>query len=71
MGNRFNESIVEEAALAWLESVGWSVRHGLTLAPDTPTAERSDYGKVVLEQRLRDALARLNPDLPVEALDDA
>ena len=69
--NDFNESVIEEAALAWLESVGWSVRHGLTIAPDTPTAERSDYGKVVLEQRLRDALARLNPDLPVEALDEA
>ena len=36
-----------------------------------PTAERSDYGQVVLEQRLRDALADLNPALPVAALDDA
>jgi type I restriction enzyme, R subunit len=34
-------------------------------------AERQDYGQVVLEQRLRDALARLNPDLPPEALQDA
>ena len=41
------------------------------IAPDTPKAERSDYGKVVLEQRLRDALDRLNPDLPAAALDDA
>jgi hypothetical protein len=37
----------------------------------TPTAERSDYGQVVLAQRLRDALARLKPRLPAEALDDA
>ena len=28
-------------------------------------------GQVVLEQRLRDALTRLNPDLPTAALDDA
>jgi type I restriction enzyme R subunit len=34
-------------------------------------SERQDYGQVVLEQRLRDALARLNPDLPPEALQDA
>ena len=41
------------------------------IAPDTPGAERTDYGEVVLERRLRDALDRLNPDLPAAALDDA
>jgi type I restriction enzyme R subunit len=65
------ESIVEQAALAWLESLGWSVKHGQDIAPDTLFAERRDYGQVILEQRLRDALVRLNPDLPAEALDDA
>ena len=66
-----SESVVEQAALAWLESCGWNVAHGPKIAPDTPGAERADYGAVVLERRLRDALARLNPDLPAEALDDA
>ena len=65
------ESVVEDAALDWLESLGWSVVHGPDIAPDTPGAERVDYGEVVLERRLRDALARLNPDLPATALDDA
>ncbi|MGQ9862757.1 MAG: type I restriction endonuclease subunit R, partial [Thiobacillaceae bacterium] len=41
------------------------------MAPDTPTAERTDYGQVWLSQRLRDALARLNAELPAEALEDA
>ena len=45
--------------------------HGPDVAPEAAGAERADYGRVVLEQRLRDALARLNPDLPAEALDDA
>ena len=67
----FAESTVEDAALAWLESLGWNVAHGPDIAPDTPGAERGDYGAVVLERRLRDALARLNPTLPTEALDDA
>jgi type I restriction enzyme R subunit len=67
----FAESIVEEAALAWLEGSGWSVRHGADIAPGEPGAERGDYGQVILEQRLRDALARLNPDLPAAALEDA
>ncbi len=65
------ESIVESAALAWLSELGWQVRHGTEIAPDGLFAERQDYGQVVLEQRLRDALARLNPDLPPEALQDA
>ncbi|MGH8703391.1 MAG: type I restriction endonuclease subunit R, partial [Burkholderiales bacterium] len=68
---RFTESVVEEAALAWLESIGWRVAHGPDIAPDMPAAERTDYGQVVLEQRLRDALARLNPTLPAEALESA
>ncbi len=67
----FSENVVEEAALAWLEGVGWRVQHGRDLAPDAPAGERTDYGQVVLEQRLRDALARLNSALPPEALDDA
>jgi type I restriction enzyme R subunit len=67
----FTESVVEEAALAWLESTGWRIAHGPDIAPDMPAAERHDYGEVVLAQRLRDALARLNPDLPAEALEDA
>ncbi len=65
------ESTIEDAALSWLEGVGWTVAHGSDIAPDTPNAERDDYGEVVLEERLRSALARLNPDLPGDAVDDA
>jgi type I restriction enzyme R subunit len=69
--NAFTESIVEQAALAWLEGAGWQVRNGAEIAPGEPAAERDDYAQVILAQRLRDALARLNPALPLEALDDA
>jgi type I restriction enzyme R subunit len=71
MNGAFTESVVEEAALAWLESAGWQIAHGPDIAPDMPAAERADYSDVVLARRLRDAIARLNPELPVEALDDA
>ena len=63
----FLESTVETAALAYLENIGWTIAHG----PDIAAEERTDYGQVILEQRLRDALARLNPSLPASALDDA
>ena len=65
------EAVVEEAALAWLRGLGWRVAHGPDIAPDAPNAERGDYGQVVLERRLQDALTELNPSLPASALDDA
>src|SRR5262245_4651426 len=65
------ESVVELAALAWLESRGWSVLNGADSGPGELAAERGAYSHVILAQRLRDALARLNPDLPAEGLEDA
>jgi len=69
----FTESVVEQAALAWLESLGYGVVHGPDIAAGTPAAERDDpnYRDVVLERRLRQGLVRLNPDLPADALEDA
>jgi len=69
----FTESVVEDAALAWLAGLGWSVRHGPDLAAGQPGAERGEpaYRDVVLEGRLRAALARLNPALPPEAREEA
>lgn len=69
--SRLDEAQVEQAALAWLEGIGWQARNGAEIAPGEPAAERDDYGQVVLAQRLREALARLNPALPAEALEDA
>ena len=67
----FSESVVEQAALAWLESGGWQVVNGADIAPGEAGAERSSYSQVALERRLREALARLNPNLPAEAHEDA
>ena len=66
-----SESTVEAAALEWLATIGWQTAHGPDIAPDAPSAERDNYGHVVLERRLRDALGKLNPSLPTWALDDA
>ena len=64
------EADVEKAALAWLTDLGWGVEHGPDIAPHTLNAEREDYGQVVLQRRLRDALPELNPSRPTDALDD-
>ena len=64
-----SEADVETSALSWLSSLGWQTDYGPDIAPDTPGAERTDFTQVVLEERLRDALLNLNPDLPPSALE--
>jgi type I restriction enzyme R subunit len=72
-GSHFSESVVEDAALAWLEAQGYAIAHGPEIAFGEPAAERVDenYRDVVLQGRLSDALARLNPHLPADTLEDA
>ena len=67
----FAEAVVEQAALAWFEAIGYGVRHGPDIAPGGPRRERDSYRQVVLERRLREALRRLNPHLPTDALAEA
>ena len=73
MSANFSESVVEDATLGWLNVLGYSVLHGPDIAAGEPGAERSDpnYRDVLLERRLRQALVRLNTDLPPQALEDA
>lgn len=56
----FTESVVEDAALAWLQGRGYAVLHGSDIAAGELDAERSDpsYRDVVLDRRLRQAPAR-------------
>ena len=64
----FTESIVEQASLAWLESMDYTILSGLEIAPSEVQAERDNYGQVILERRLKQALQRLNPQVPADAL---
>jgi type I restriction enzyme R subunit len=67
----FTESEVEEAALDWLQGLGYQILSGPDISPDGPLSERAGYDAVVLWDRFRAALQRLNPDLPTEALEEA
>jgi len=67
----FTESTVEEAVLEWAEALDYAVLHGPDIAPEEPAAERTSYGEVVLAGRLKEAISRLNPRVPAEALDEA
>jgi len=60
----FAESEVEDAALIWLEGIGWSIKPGPEIAPGEIFAERNDYVQTVLEQRFRDG-GCVQPSHPV------
>lgn len=67
----FTESVVEQAALAWLEALGYTIISGPDIAPETPEAERETWDQVILPRRLHQALQQLNPGLPSSAIEDA
>jgi len=49
----------------------YTILSGPEIAPGEPAAEREDYEQVILESRLRQALQRLNPQVPIDALEEA
>lgn len=66
-----NESVVEKATLAWFEALGYSVVSGVSISPGEPGAERESYADVFLVGRLRSAIAKLNPHLPDDVVEEA
>ena len=68
--NAFTESVVEQAALDWFRALGYDVIGGPDMPPGPP-ALRESYADTIFPSVVRGALARLNPNLPNEALDDA
>ncbi|PCJ61609.1 MAG: DEAD/DEAH box helicase [Rhodospirillaceae bacterium] len=67
---RFTESHVEEAALEWFGGLGYEILHGPDISPDGPAPERTSYDDVILFDRFRAALERLNPHLSPDTLEE-
>ena len=65
------EDQLEQETLAWLAESGYAVHSGYDIAHDGPNPQRAHYREVVLAGRLREAIGRLNPDIPTAAHEDA
>ena len=65
------EAQVEQAAVEVMEDLGYSFVGGPTIAPSGEAPERASYADVILADRFRSALARINPHLGPDALEDA
>ncbi len=66
-----SEAAVEQALLDQLCALNYSVEREEDIGPDGHRSERESHDEVVLKKRFVDAVARLNPGLPLEARQDA
>src|SRR5262245_2645332 len=66
-----DEATLEEAVLDLFRTLGYQTAYGPTIGPQGEQRERATYGVVILEDRLRSALRRINPALPADAIDAA
>lgn len=68
---RITESDIEEFAIELLEKQGYQYIYGPSIAPDSETPERASFEDVVLLERLKTAVCRINPTVPADAREDA
>ena len=68
---RLTENAIEAFAIKLFERLGYSYIYAPEIAPDSERPERSRYEEVLLAERLRMAVRRINPLIPLAAQHDA
>lgn len=66
-----NENELEKLTISFLNNLGYDYKNGLEIAPDGENPERESYSDVVLNQRLKDALYKINRSMPDDAIEEA
>lgn len=66
-----SEAAVEQALLDQMRSLYYSIEREEDIGPDGLRPERESHDEVVLKNRFENAVTRLNPNLPLEARQDA
>ncbi|QUL37813.1 type I restriction endonuclease subunit R [Erythrobacter sp. JK5] len=69
--NKLTESEIEEFAISLLERQGYDYLYAPEIAPDGDRPERASFADVVLVDRLREAVARINPNIPPDSREEA
>ena len=64
-----NEETIEQACLDYFRALGYETVYGPEIGPGGIAEERKAWGEVILKERLRDAVQRINKDLPFSAVD--
>ena len=68
---KITENDIELYTIEELKRLGFQFLHGTDISPDGEFPERQAYSDVILKDRLRTALQRLNPAIPADAGEQA
>lgn len=68
---RLTENAIEAFAIKLFERLGYSYIYAPEITPDGERPERSRYDEVLLTERLRTAVRRINPSIPASAQQEA
>lgn len=68
---KITESEIEDLTISLLEHQGYQYIYAPDIAPDSDTPERDRFEDVLLLERLRKAIGRINPGIPADAREDA
>ena len=71
MKSSLTEDEIEQYQLQLLQNLGYAYHHGYDLQPEGKDQERENFGEIVLKDRLQQAIHRLNPTIPADALNQA
>jgi type I restriction enzyme R subunit len=71
MATSISENDIELYTLEDLQELGYDYIHGGIIAPEGTASERQAFSDVILEERLRQAIQKLNPDVPTNAREQA
>jgi type I restriction enzyme R subunit len=65
------ENSIEQSAIEMLQSQGWEYVHGKDISPEGIFCERESFSEIVLLKRLRTAISKINPSIPLDAQEAA
>ncbi|MCT7512663.1 type I restriction endonuclease subunit R [Aliarcobacter cryaerophilus] len=66
-----NEEQVELLAIDWFKELGYDYLLGYEISPDSQNQQRKSYEDVLLFDRLKNSLIKLNSNIPLLAIEDA
>lgn len=69
--SKITEFEIEKYAIELLKKEGFEYIYGPNIAPDSETPERENFEDVILNDRLRSALQRINPNHSPNIIEDA
>ena len=64
------EDQLEHLCIDWFKELGWEYECGYDIAPDTDRPFRKDYKEVLIVDRLKDALVKINPNIPQDKINE-